>query len=72
MPIPHADTASIAPEKLTDYLLNDQHPVGRSKAKWFRSLGYDPSYPVVLEQDLLKLVRSSDAHTVKSSPFGTK
>jgi hypothetical protein len=72
MPIPNASSAYIAPEKLTDYLLNEQHPVGGSKAKWFRSLGYDLANPTVLEQDLLGLVRDSEDYTEKDSPFGTK
>ena len=72
MPIPNADSAHVPPEKLTDYLLNEQHPVGGSKAKWFRSLGYDSADPAVLEKDLLELVRNSDDYSEKSSPFGTK
>jgi uncharacterized protein DUF6883 len=72
MPIPNADAAHVAQEKLNDYLLNLSHPVGRSKAKWFVSLGYDPAEPMVLEQDLLKQVRTSDDYTEKGSPFGTK
>jgi hypothetical protein len=72
MPIPNADSAHVPSEKLTDYLLNEQHPIGGGKAKWFRGLGYDPATPTALEQDLLKLVRTTEAFTETSSPFGTK
>ena len=72
MPMPNADSAFVPPEKLTDYLLNEQHPVGGSKAKWFLSLGYDPAEPTVLEQDLLKQVQTSENYAEKSSAFGTK
>ena len=72
MPIPEADTAFVPHEKLSDYLLNDQHPVGASKAKWFRSLGYDPANVGVLEQDLLRMVQTSADYDEKSSLFGTK
>ena len=72
MPIPNADSAFVTPDKLSDYLLDDQHPVGGGKAKWFHGLGYDRADPVVLEQDLLKLVRDSEDFTEKQSTFGTK
>ena len=72
MPIPLADTAYVPQEKLIEYLLNEHHPVGGAKAKWFLSLGYEPGSPSVLEQDLLKLVQTSDQHAAKTSPFGTK
>jgi hypothetical protein len=72
MPIPNAEFARVEPEKLTAYLLNVQHPVGGSKARWFRGLGYDPADPTILERDLLALARTSDDYSKKESPFGTK
>ena len=72
MPIPDAESAYVPHEKLSDYLLNDQHPVGASKAKWFRSVGYDLANATVLEQDLLKVVKTSEDYVEKSSSFGTK
>jgi hypothetical protein len=72
MPIPNADFAHFPAEKLTDYLLNVQHSIGGSKARWFLGLGYDATNPMVLEQDLLELVRTSEDYSEKSSPFGTK
>ena len=72
MPIPNAHSAFVPPEKLTDYLLNEQHPVGGSKAKWFISLGYDPANPVALELELLSKVRSSDKYTEFATAFGKK
>ena len=72
MPIPNAASAFIPPEKLTDYLLNVQHPVGGSKANWFLGLGYQAAQPTILEQDLLALVRASDDYSEAVSPFGTK
>jgi Domain of unknown function (DUF6883) len=72
MPIPNAVAAYVPPEKLRDYLLDEQHPVGGSKAKWFRSLGYDAADPATLERALLNVVQVSDRITMKSSAFGTK
>jgi hypothetical protein len=72
MPIPNADSAYVPSEKLSDYLLNEQHPVAGSKAKWFRSLGYDPANQSILQDDLLTLVQNSTDFTEKSTGYGTK
>lgn len=72
MPIPNADAAHIAPEKLTDYLLNEKHPVGGGKAKWFRQLGFDTTDAAALKKVLLELVQTRDEYTESNSPFGTK
>ncbi len=40
MPIPSADQAIIAPEKLRDYLLSPDHPRGQYKAYFFNRLGF--------------------------------
>jgi Domain of unknown function (DUF4926) len=37
----NSSKAVIAPEKLRDYLLSPTHPIGRYKALFFRTLGYD-------------------------------
>ncbi|MFH0766095.1 MAG: hypothetical protein V2A61_06720, partial [Calditrichota bacterium] len=36
-------TARVDLEKLTDYLLSESHPRGRTKAAFFRALGFDLS-----------------------------
>ena len=40
MPIPNANEATAATEKVRDYLLNPEQPDGGAKAAWFQSLGY--------------------------------
>lgn len=43
MPIPNATDATeatVATEKVRDYLLNPEHPDGGCKAAWFQALGY--------------------------------
>ena len=72
MPIPDAHLAYVPPEKLTGYLLDEQHPVGGSKAKWFRSLGYDLADAASVERELLKQVQTSENFVEKSSAFGKK
>jgi hypothetical protein len=41
--VPDAEHAEAADEKFTDYLLNESHPVGAGKAKFFKRLGFDAS-----------------------------
>jgi hypothetical protein len=52
VPIPNAERAVIAVEKLTQYLLNPSHKRGGAKARLLLSLGYRTDAPQVLESDL--------------------
>jgi hypothetical protein len=62
----------VAPAKLVEYLLSDTHPVGRSKAHVFRSVGFTLASADQLEQGLLLLARSDDVVSFAASPHGTK
>lgn len=58
--------------KLTDYLLSPSHPVGRSKARFFRGLGFDASDADALRAELLMLARRGEVKETKRTPYGTK
>lgn len=64
-------TAVIPAEKLRDYLLSPTHPIGRYKATFFRTLGYDPSNWQVLEGDLRSLL-SLNADQLDVTEYGLK
>ena len=72
MSIPNAASAYVPPDKVSEYLLDENHPIGGSKAKWFIGLGYDPADPTRLEQDLLKQVQVAADFEEKASAHGTK
>ena len=72
MPIPNAESAFVPSDKLSDYLLNPDHPVGGTKAEWFFSRGYDPSRTEELRSDLLHIVHSSSDYVEKKTRFGVK
>ncbi|MBI4312806.1 MAG: hypothetical protein HY681_13650 [Chloroflexi bacterium] len=72
MPIPGADHAFIPPEKLWEYLLNLEHPVGGPKAQWFVSMGYDPDDPRRLEADLLAMIRRAEGYSAEMTAYGVK
>ena len=40
MRLPHAEQAVVPLEKIEDYLLNPGHPIGGSKAAFFRAFGF--------------------------------
>ena len=69
MPIPNADRAIVAVEKLTAYLLNPSHKRGGAKARLLISLGYRTSTPEMLELDLRQHL-SFDATRTAQNPYG--
>ena len=72
MRLPGGDRAIVAPAKLTEYLLSDTHPVGRSKAHVFRSVGFTMSNADQLERGLLLLARSEEVVSSDSGSHGMK
>jgi hypothetical protein len=69
--LPNSSKAVIAPEKLRDYLLSPIHPIGRYKALFFRTLGYDQTGWQRLETDLRPLA-SLPAELLESTEYGAK
>jgi hypothetical protein len=64
--------AAVVPaEKLRDYLLSPTHPIGRYKATFFRTLGYDQSNWQVLGGDLRSLL-SLNAEQLDVTEYGRK
>ncbi len=70
--IPNSEQAWIPTEKLVNYLLSNVHPVGRSKAGFFRSCGYSESNLDVLKRDLLSVLIRSTSADLAESQFGRK
>jgi FAD synthase len=71
MRLPHVDSAVIPPDKLRDYLLSPTHPVGRYKAAFLRSQGYEKDDAEVLARDIRSLL-DADAMPLETTHFGTK
>jgi hypothetical protein len=65
------NAAVIPAEKLRDYLLSPTHPIGRYKATFFRTLGYDQSNWQVLGGDLRSLL-SMNAEQLDVTEYGRK
>ena len=72
MKLPNSQDALVPKDKLENYLLSEIHPIGRSKALFFKNLGYDDSDTDVLANDLLSIAQQEDVSDVQPSEFGTK
>lgn len=72
MKLPNAEAAQVDPEKLRGYLLSQTHPIGRSKAKLFRGIGFDESNATVLEQGLIEIAKTEEIVDTAHSVHGVK
>lgn len=71
MRLPFADQAVVTDRKITHYLLSEEHPEGRAKARFFRSLGFDRDRPDELREALRELAMEGDLIETKTE-FGVK
>ena len=72
MRLPNRNKAYIPLRKLELYLLSETHAVGKSKAKFFRMLGFNETNITRLEQELLAIAQTETVTEVIPSPYGTK
>ena len=72
MKLPDRENAYVPRPKLTEYLLSQTHPVGRLKAKFFRSLGFDEGNVALLEQRLLAIARDGEVAETTEFKHGSK
>jgi hypothetical protein len=71
MKLPDLERAFVRPEKITRYLLSENHPVGRHKARFFSSFGFSLSSWRQLETALLNHATQHEVAQVEATPFGT-
>jgi hypothetical protein len=64
--------AYIPADKIMGYLLSETHAVGKSKARFFRSLGFDEATAGQLERELLAIAQAQEVKESITSPHGTK
>jgi hypothetical protein len=72
MELPNRLAAYVPIEKITEYLLSDSHAVGKSKAKFFRSFGFDETNVNQFEQRLLDIAHTGTVSEIKETLFGMK
>lgn len=62
----------VAEAKVVDYLLNPEHPQGKSKAQYFARFGFSREDYVVLLEALLSHPDDNDVVRVQDNDFGAK
>jgi hypothetical protein len=72
MKVPYSEQSYIEREKLTQYLLNFDHPDGASKAAFYEAMGYNLSNVDKLEIELLRHVDENEINSVSENQHGTK
>lgn len=72
MKLPNFNNAYIPLSKLSEYLLSETHIVGKSKAKFFLTLGFNKNNAKLLKQELLAIAQTKNIKESISSPYGTK
>ncbi len=72
MRLPHAELAEVNPTKVGAYLLSETHPVGKSKARFFREAGFDESTIDLLSRGLLQIARTQEIVETSATVHGVK
>jgi hypothetical protein len=72
MKLPASESAYVPREKITEYLLSLTHPVGHTKALFFRKFGYNESNIEAFEEALLTIARNDDVVEIETKPYGVK
>ena len=72
MKVPRCDEAVVAPEKITDYLLAENHPLGRHKAAFFGRFGYSVETGRALAEALRRHAAAHDVAKREATPFGMR
>jgi len=72
MELPNKSRSHVPLEKVTDYLLSETHVVGKSKAIYFRSYGFNDENANDLANGLLAIAQNAQVESSERSPYGTK
>lgn len=70
--LPNAERAQVERSKIVDYLLSPTHPIGRSKAKFFRRFGFRDDQWEVMATALRKHAVSHDVVEAVDFAFGRR
>jgi len=71
--LPNLERASIAIEKLRDYVLNPGHPTGRNKARVFKAaLGLERKHAIAFAEVIKDTLGRAHAVKNEESPYGPR
>lgn len=72
MELPNKFNAFISASKISEYLLSETHAVGKSKAKFFRSFGFDETNLEQFEQNLIDIAKTQVVTETNHNNYGIK
>jgi hypothetical protein len=72
MKIPNNKQSMVAENKITDYLLSETHEIGKHKADFFKSFGFNSIDIAQLKNSLIQHSIDRDIEETKNSVFGVK
>jgi len=72
MELPNRLRAYVSISKITDYLLSETHAVGKSKARFFRSFGFDETNINQFEQGLINIAYRESVVETTETIYGKK
>jgi len=70
--VPRWEDANVDANKILDYLLSIEHPVGADKARFFTSMGYHRDHWERLRDDLLRIAHDRPSVSEQRTNFGFK
>ena len=71
--LPNAQSAIVEPDKLRDYVLSPEHPLGLNKARVFVSaLGIDRESWEYLREQIIAQVSSAEVSEVRAGRYGLR
>ena len=70
--VPNAESARVDSEKIMEYLLCESHPDGRTKAAFFRNLGFAPEKWELMAEMLIKHAAMYPAVKTARSEYGIR
>lgn len=72
MELPNRSRAYVSRNKITDYLLSETHVVGKSKAKFFQSFGFDETNAGRFERGLIAIAQKESVVETAETRYGAK
>lgn len=72
MKLCNAHLATVPIDKIVGYLLSPSHPRGKSKATFFRNLGFDVAAPESLASELTRHAMENDVLYETATEFGVR
>jgi hypothetical protein len=72
MKLPNAYLATVSPRKVRGYLLSSTHPRGKSKAAFFRNLGFPAEEPQWLIAELRRHAAENKVFQSTETDFGSR